>query len=119
MALRSLIQLRGLLEGLPTGSVNISPTDIQNTTPPDYAVQSVLANGDNTVLVPATAYGCVIIFDPTSTTVKTLKGVGGDTGIVLAKTKWNVLTFDTVPPVSFIINSSAVDTGKKTVVLFF
>ncbi len=119
MALRSLIQLRGLLEGLPGGSINLAPTDIQNNTPPSFTLQDVLAIGDNTVLIPAGAYGCVIIFDPTSTTVKTLKGAAGDTGIILAKTRWNVITFDTVPPASFIINSSAADTGKKTTTIFF
>lgn len=119
MALRSLIQLRGLLEGLPAGSINIAPTDIQNNTPPSFTLQDTMASGDNTILVPAKAYGCIIIFDATSTTVKKIKGVAGDTGIVLAKTKWNVLTFDTTPPASFIINSSALDTGKLTTVIFF
>lgn len=119
MALRSLIQLRGLLEGLPSGSKNIYPADMQNNTPPNWELQSELANGDNTVLVPAIADGCIIIFDPTSTTVKSLKGVGGDTGVVLAKNKWNVITFDTTPVVSFIINSGAADTGKTTTIIFF
>lgn len=119
MALRSLIQLRGLLESIPGGSKNVAPTDIQNNTPPSVETQLVLANGDNTIVVPALAYGCVIIFDPTSTTVKTLKGAGGDTGVILAKTKWNVITFDTTPIASFIINSGAADTGKRTTIIFF
>lgn len=119
MALRSLIQLRGLLESLPGGSVNIAPADIQNNTPPQYSIQDTLANGDNTIPVPASAYGCVIIFDPTSTVVKTLKGVGGDTGIILSKIRWNVITFDATPIASFIINCGAADTGKKTVIIFF
>lgn len=119
MALRSLIQLRGLLEGLPSGSMNISPTDVQNNTPPEFTAQSTLTIGDNLVIVPANAYGAIIIFDPTSTTVKTLKGAALDTGIILAKTGWNVIRFDTVPVVGFIINSSAADTGKKTTIIFF
>lgn len=119
MALRSLIQLRGLLETIPGGSKNIAPADMQNNTPPSVEIQIILANGDNTITIPALADGCVIIFDPTSATVKTLKGVGGDTGIVLAKTKWNVITFDTQPIANFIINSSALDAGKYTTIIFF
>lgn len=119
MALRSLIQLRGLIESIPGGSKNIAPTDLQNTTPPSYEIQDELAAGDNTILVPANADGCVIIFDPTSTTVKRIAGDPGDIGVILAKTKWNVITFDTVPPASFLIKSNANDTGKTTTIIFF
>lgn len=119
MALRSLIQLKGLFEGTPSGSKNITVTDIQNTNPPLYEVQDALANGDNLIPVPANAKGAIIIFDSTSTTVKKLKGVIGDIGLVLAKTSWNVITFDTTPPVSFYINSTGADTGKTTTVIFF
>jgi hypothetical protein len=119
LALRSLVQLRGILEGLPGGSVNIAPSDIQNTTPPQNTLQDVLANGDNIVPIPALADGIIIIFDPTSTTVKKIKGAGGDTGVIVSKTSWIVLTFDTTPPASIIINSSAADTGKYTTMIFF
>lgn len=118
MALRSLIQLRGLLESIPGGSKNIAPVDWQNNTPPSVEIQQVLANGDNTINIPPLAYGCVIIFDSTSTTDKTLKGVGGDTGIVLKATGWIVITFKSASG-SFIINSSAADTGKRTTIIFF
>jgi hypothetical protein len=119
MALRSLIQLRGFLEGLPGGSLNICPTDLQNNTPPSFTIQDILANGDNTIVVPALADGCIIIFDPTSVVTKKIKGVGGDTGIVVSKDKWMVLTFDATPPTNFIINCSAADTGKYTTIIFF
>lgn len=119
MATRSLVSLRGFIEGISSGVVGINPTDIQNNTPPQFILQDILANGDNQVIVPALAKGVVIIFDPTSTVVKTLKGIVGDTGIVLAKNSWNVLTFDTVPPVDFYINCTGADTGKYTTILFF
>lgn len=120
MATRSLISLRGFIEGLPGGMVGINPIDIQNNTPPQAAIQSTLADGNNLILVPAAnVRGVIIIFDPTSTTVKTLKGIGADTGIVLAKNSWNVLTFDTVPPATFFINSAGADTGKLTTIIFF
>ncbi len=122
MALRSLIQLRGLLESLPGGSKNIYPTDMQNNTPPSVELNFVLANGDNVIAVPALADGCVIIFDPTSTTVKTLKGnppAVGEVGIILAKNKWNVITFDATPIANFVIASTGADTGKYTTIIFF
>ncbi len=118
MALRSLIQLRGLLETIPGGSKNIAPTDMQNNTPPSAEIQLVLANGDNTITVPALSKGCVVIFDSTSTTTKILKGAAGDTGISLQKTGWIVLTFVQAGG-TFIINSSAADTGKYTTIIFF
>lgn len=119
MALRSLISLRGFIESLPGGTVNINPTDMQNATPPQFSLQDELATGDNTVIVPANADGVVIIFDSTSTTVKKLKGAAGDTGVILAKNKWNVITFDTTPITDFIINSAGADTGKTTTFVFF
>ena len=119
MALRSLIQLRGFIESLPGGSVNIAPIDIQNNTPPQAALPVILLSGDNTILTPALAKGAIIVFAPTSITVKKLKGVGGDTGIIVGKNSWCVLTFDTPNIVSFIINSSALDTGLYTNIIFF
>lgn len=119
MALRSLLSLRGFIESVPGGVVGINPIDIQNNTPPQSSVQDVLALGDNQILVPLLAKGAIIIFDPTSTTVKKLKGAAGDTGVVLSKNSWTVLSFDAPSPVDFLINSSAADTGKYTTVLFF
>jgi len=119
MALRSLIQLRGYIESLAGGSKNIVPADITNATPPEAETELVLASGDNTITIPALADGCIIIFASTSTTTKTLKGVGGDTGIAVTKNSWLVLTFHTTPPANFIINSSAVDTGLYTRIIFF
>jgi len=120
MATRSLASLRVLFESLVTGSKSVVPADIQNATPPGSAsIRLVLTAGANTITVPATAKGAVIIFDPTSTTVKTLKGVGGDTGIVLSKNSWTVLSFDTTPTASFVIDSTGTDTGKYTEIAFF
>lgn len=120
MALRSLVSLRALFESLTTGSKSVVPADIQNTTPPGSAsTRLVLAGGANTIPVPATAKGAIIVFDPTSVTVKTLKGVAGDTGIVLSKNLWSVLSFDTTPTASFVIDSTGADTGKYTEVVFF
>lgn len=119
MPARSQIDLRGLFESLPSGSRSIAPTSLVNSDAPYGVTQITLASGDNTITIPTKATGCIIAFDPTSTTVKTLKGVGGDTGVVLAKAKWNVITFDSTPPANFIINSGAADTSKLTEIMFF
>lgn len=125
MATRSLVQLRGFIESLPGGSINISPTDLQNNTPPQGSFQGILLSGDNTIPTPATAKGAIIIFAPTSVTVKKLKGIsnpGGvfdTTGIIVGKNGWCVITFDSPNIVSFGINSSALDTGLYTTVIFF
>lgn len=116
---KATIQLRGFFEDLISGSKSISPADLVHTTPPLAETQLVLASGDNTITVPSTAVGCIILFDPTSTAIKKLKGAGGDTGIIVSRQLWIVLTFDTTPIANFIINSSVVDTGKTTTVVFF
>lgn len=118
MALRSLIQLQGLIEGIPGGSININPTDMQNNTPPSWTYQNVLGIGDNQIVVPVLAKGCVVIFDPTATTTKKIKGMGPDTGITVGKTGWFVLTFEAGGFI-FIINLSANDVNKYTTVIFF
>jgi hypothetical protein len=119
LAIRSLVQLRGFIESLPGGSVNIAPIDIQNNTPPQAALPVILLAGDNTIPTPDLAKGAIIIFAPTSVTVKKLKGIAGDTGIIVSKNSWCVLTFDTPNITSFIINSGALDTGLYTNIIFF
>lgn len=119
MAISSTIQLRGYISGLLAGSRSISPTDQTNADAPNQVTQVTLASGDNTITVPTKARGCIINFASTSTTTKTLKGAAGDTGIVLDRTGWNVLKFYSTPPASFIINSSAADTGLLTEITFF
>jgi hypothetical protein len=118
MALRSLIQLRGLIESLPSGTRDIAPVDLQNATPPDFCLVDQLSTGDNIIPIPAQAIGCIIIPASNSTAVKTLKGNAADVGIIISKNTWTLLSFNTPPPVSFILNSAA-DGGKYTTVLFF
>lgn len=120
MSTRSVVQLRGFFEDIPSGSKSIGPADLQNNTPTVAETIVTLASGDNTITVPvSTTLGAIIIFDSTSTTAKKIKGVGGDTGITVTKTKWFVLTFDSPAPANFIINSSAADTGLYTKIIFF
>jgi hypothetical protein len=104
------------------GTRKLSPPEFENISAPGYAgvvTQVVLANGFNTITVPAGARGCLIEFKPGSTVTKTLKGVTGDTGIALDPIGWNVLRFGSSPPASFGITTSAADTGFTTYIYFF
>lgn len=119
MAAASEITLRGTISALPEGSRSIAPINLSNANAPIQVTQITLASGDNTITVPSSAIGAVIIFDILSTTVKKLKGAGGDTGVILSKNKWTVLSFDSAPLTDFILNSSATDTSRVTTIHFF
>lgn len=68
------------------------------------------AAGPQTVAVPATAQGFAIVAPPNSTVTKTLKGVGGDTGLTLHPTLPTVLSLTPGSLASFVINFSAAET---------
>lgn len=82
------------------------------------ALSPILANGDNTFTIPAGASTILVDFPSTNTNAKTLKGVGGDTGIGLFPSGLNFLN---VPAGSgsttFIINSTGADL-LNTLILF-
>ena len=119
MAAASEITLRGTISALLAGSRSLAPASIVNTNSPAQVIQITLAAGANTITVPANAVGVIVLFDPTSTTVKTLKGLNADTGIVVSKNKMLVLTFDSPPTASFVLDSTGADTGKTTEITFF
>ena len=126
MATRSLVQLRGFFESLAGGSKSLALADLQNNFPPGYEQQVVLASGPNTIVVPTVAtivnsiLGVIVIFQPTSTVAKTIKGVTGDTGIRVNAAGWNVLSFDPANlPTQLVITAGAADTGKSTQIIFF
>src|SRR5688572_12669879 len=67
-------------------------------------INVALAAGDNTLNVPANAIGIMIVPSNSATNDKTLKGVGGDTGILLKDNYPLVLYFGTTVT-SLIITS--------------
>jgi hypothetical protein len=69
-----------------------------------------LAAGFNTVSVPATATAVLIVPPPTSTNVKTLKGITGDTGVLLGVATPTFLSFTAAQFASFGITSVAAET---------
>jgi hypothetical protein len=82
----------------------------------------VLAAGANTITIPTlpAPTGCIIKLPATNTSVVTLKGITGDTGIAIGKTSTQVLTWDaTAVPASFVLTSVATQTGLTTEITFF
>lgn len=105
-----------------SGERKLNPVSFQNTAAPaadNIARAVVLGNGFNEIAIPSGSRGCLIGFDDGSTVTKTLKGVTGDTGILLDPIGWNVLHFGSPPPASFGITTSAADTGHTTYITFF
>lgn len=110
MAGTATVRVSGSIISFPGGTRAILTSDQVNANSPDFSTTAILANGDNTVTVPVTAKGAIVIFDPNSVSIKKIKGVGGDTGVILRRNGFNYISFDDTPPASFIINSSALDT---------
>ncbi len=112
------VSITGTITDLPTGDKAVGPVTITSAAAVAAESQVILSSGANTILIPATATVCIVVFDSTSATTKTLKGVTGDTGIVMKPAGAILLSFAAVPPASFVINSSALDTGLYTTFLF-
>lgn len=84
--------------------------------PGDIDIQNLIL-GANTITLPgggATVKGCVIVPPSGNTSTLTVKGIAGDTGIVISKTEPTSIAFDsTALPANFVINASAAITGMK------
>lgn len=125
MSVTGSVIIQGSIGGLAVGTKSFGPTTISSTTASDATCAPIsittLASGANTITVPSvTNSGCIIQFAAASTCTKTLKGVTGDTGVVLAKVGTNVLNFESgSAPASFCITASAADTGNITTIWWF
>ena len=115
------VTVDGSVTGQLTGTRTIGPLTLTSSAAQAQTTQVVLANGFNTITVPSTSCVCAVIaFAAASTVTKTLKGVTGDTGIVLATTGFAVLTWVSgSAPATFGITTSGADTGNTTEILFF
>lgn len=69
-----------------------------------------LANGDNTVTPPTNAELAIIVPVPEASNVLTLKGAGGDTGVVISTDVPTILAVEPATDPSFILNSAGGDT---------
>lgn len=99
---------------------------IENPDAPVSSSQLLLAAGNNTITVPTRARGVIISCDPNCNTFKSLVGVlGVDPGFSIfgpqatnRHTGTILLTFASPPPATFILASSALDTGITQIQFF-
>lgn len=71
-----------------------------------------LLSGANTITKPTNAVSCTIIPPNNNTTALTLKGVAGDTGVLLHPTNPTLVTLST-SVTSFVINAGAALAGVR------
>ena len=122
MAATASITISGSISNTPTGSRNIGPITLTSAAANGYVQQIVLQAGANTITIPTlpAPSGCIITLPATNTSVTTLKGVTGDTGIAIGKTTSLVLNWDaTALPASFVLTSVSTQTGLVTEIQFF
>lgn len=127
------LQLVGNTSGGPDGSRTFGPFTTLASTAIDETLLVALTVGANTITVPAGTTACAIIPpnwsapgvpqpNPAYAGTLTLKGVGGDTGVVISayavtKLDWAGSNQGTpAPPASFVINASA---GSANLTVWF
>ena len=122
MTATASLSIAGAIQNTSTGNRTIGPISISSANASPIVQTIVLQAGANTITpptVPATS-GCVIVLPSTNTSVVTLKGVTGDTGIAIGKTTTTVLNWDsTAAPSSFCLSSVSTQTGLITEIAYF
>ena len=83
---------------------------VENNNSPGSSDVTSLASGANTITPPTGSTGCTIVPLTTNSTLMTLKGVAGDTGIALALTSPTSLGLNGVT--TFVINAAAAMTVR-------
>lgn len=80
-----------------------------------YDIRTVsLVNGDNTITVPTTAAGVILIAPPTNAVAWKTLGASGGTGIAQCLTGYQLMTFPVAgPPASFLIFTGGALVGFK------
>ncbi len=77
-----------------------------------------LSAGNNTIILPtggSTPKGATIIPPSGNVQTLTLKGIVGDTGILLHKTDPTSISFDTPPPTDFVLSAGGTITGLRVI----
>lgn len=111
MAGTATLTVQGTLTGGVTGSENFATGSIVNTSAVEYVQPVALANGFNSITVPTGAKGMYIIMAAGNTSVTTIKGVTGDTGLPIAPAGIFVMSFASSPPATIGIT---ITTGTTT-----
>ncbi len=100
------------------GDLSIGPISITGTIAPQV-VNTVLASGANTILIPTDSVG-VIITPPTASAIALkLQGIAADTGINIPQGTPSIFLFDLLnTPASFVITAASLTTGQTQFVFF-
>lgn len=99
-----------------TYSGDVVGTEISNaatnaSSPGQIEVKTFTGAGDNTVTIPTGATGVRIMPPSANTQALTLKGVAGDTGILIHKTDYTSIALGAAS--SFVINVAGTVTGIR------
>lgn len=104
---QSSLVITGQVVSSPSGSKQIGPLTIFNTSSIEAVNDLLSLSGDNVITVPSTTtIGCVIVPPAGNTAAIRYKGAGGDVGIPLHPTFPQLLVFP-AGTVSFILNIGA------------
>jgi molybdopterin-binding protein len=124
MASGASVTVTGSVTSMLGGNINIGPATFTSLISNGTIQHVVLQAGANTITVPTqtanVSGGVLIVLPATNTSVTTLKGVTGDTGIAIGKTSFSLITWDPAAvPASFVLTSVSTQTGLYTELIFF
>lgn len=109
MAVAGTLSVTGTLTGHPEGSRLVSLTWTITAGKSNVTVD--LSSGANTVTVPSGTTLVVVIPPTTNTETITAKGVSGDTGFQLSKTRPSIIAWETGS--SLVLTTSAAISGTE------
>ena len=102
MAITGTITVKGELVGTPSGRKDLEFSYIISAGIGDVQTLT-LASGNNTITPPTGSTLCIITPPTANTTTMFLKGVGGDTGVTIARESPTILGLFSA--VTFVINA--------------
>ena len=103
------LTISGGVAGLPSGTKTIAPPVISTFTAVGQVSDIALAVGDNAIPIPAGATAVVITPPVGNAASLRLKGVTGDTGVLIHKTNPTALALD--PATVLLVNASGAMPG--------
>ena len=122
MPAAAIVTVDGTITSTPTGKRTLGPMVLTSANANSQVQRIVLQSGTNTITVPTVPAptGCIIQLPATNTAATTLKGVTGDTGVLIGKTGFIVLSWEAASaPAAFDLTSAATQTGLVTEIAFF
>jgi len=115
------LTIGGSITDQPTGNRTLGPITQTSSAASGVVQQIILQSGANTITLPTAIKPtlAIIKLPATNTHLVTLKGVTGDTGVVIGKTGAAVIPFNAAsPPTDFCLTSADTQTGLVTEITF-